>query len=211
IDTGITLVNTDSRATGVLQSLVLNHLIVYGGGARWIDSKGHARTDTMHRLAPNQHLLDKIQVARAFTPQQHFALVEDLAIAVDRETTLMVLPDVNTFYAADDLMTGEREEMLHAALQNVHDTVERYRIPALITTSDCGEALSYVAEAYADAVIDCRMTEHGPYFSSDRFETLVYPGNGYVQTTLTLFQHLLQEAYTELRVEDRDVEVTADR
>ncbi|MFB6294414.1 MAG: hypothetical protein ABEI97_01525, partial [Candidatus Nanohaloarchaea archaeon] len=193
LDTGIINIDADRRAPGVIQSLTLNHLITYAGSARWIDSNGNARTDTMHRLAPNPRLLEKVQVARAFTPQQHLALVEQLADAVDPGTTLIVLPAVNTFYADDDLMTGEGEEMLHAALQTLHDVVEDHQIPALITTKQCGDALSYVAETYADTTISCRMTDHGPYFSGDTFETLVYPGNGYVQTTLPLFQALLRE------------------
>ncbi|MDY6761869.1 MAG: hypothetical protein SVY41_02375 [Candidatus Nanohaloarchaea archaeon] len=202
LDTGITHLNTDTHATSVIQSLALNHLITYAGTARWIDSKGHARTDTMHRLAPNPRLLEKIQVARAFTPQQHLALIEHLTESVDEETTLIVLPDVNSFYADDDLMTGKGEEMLHTALQTLHNVIEDNQVPALITTQRCGEALHYVAESYADTTVSCRMTEHGPYFSSDTFETLVYPGNGYVQTTLTLFQALLRERYEQVSVED---------
>lgn len=195
LDTGITHVNTDTHTTEVIQSLVLNHLITYAGTARWVDAGGHARTDTMHRLAPNPRLLDKIQVARAFTPHQHFALVEQLTESVDGETTILVLPAINTFYAGDEVMTGEGEEMLHETLQTLHNIVDEHGIPALITTETCGEALSYVAETYAARTVSCTMTEHGPHFASDTFETLVYPGNGYVQTTIPLFQAMLREQY----------------
>ena len=67
----------------------------------------------------------------------------------------------------------------------------RNRIPVLVTrtaTTGLGEP---VANAAAD-VITCERTKFGPRFAAEDFETLVYPvGEGYVQTTLAYWKHIL--------------------
>ena len=112
LEPGLTLLDGPERATGPLQSLVLDHVLLAEGEARWVDARGHAATTTLARIAPSRRTLDRIQVARAFTAFQHYSLVETLVETVTPETALVVAPAVNWFYATDDLKAGEGAEML---------------------------------------------------------------------------------------------------
>ena len=134
LDDDITLLDVEgSRGVQILQSLVLEHLLLHDCPAFWVDANGHATT-TLAQIAPSQRLLDRIHVARGFTAYQHFGAVCNLSTAVNRiirnSTTndsrrprqpqnqdgsqhtpsLIVAPAVDAQYRADDSL-GER----HAA------------------------------------------------------------------------------------------------
>lgn len=85
LDDGLTLLDVEGgRGVPVLQSLVLDHLLLHDGPAFWIDADGHATTTTFARIAPSQRLLDRIHVARGFTAYQHYGAVRDLSTAVNQ-------------------------------------------------------------------------------------------------------------------------------
>ncbi|MBX0297227.1 hypothetical protein [Haloarcula nitratireducens] len=84
LEAGITLLDIDgNRGVTVLQSLVLDHLLLSDGPAFWIDADGHATTTSLAQLAPSRRLLDRIHVARGFTAYQHYAALCDLSDAVN--------------------------------------------------------------------------------------------------------------------------------
>ena len=65
---GITLLDVEGgRGVPILQSLVLDHLLLHDGPAFWVDANGHATTTTLAQIAPSQRLLNRIHVARGFT------------------------------------------------------------------------------------------------------------------------------------------------
>jgi len=83
LDDGITLLDIDgSRGVPIVQSLVLDHLLMHGGPAFWVDANGHATTTTLAQITPSQQLLDRIHVARGFTAYQHYGAVDELSTAV---------------------------------------------------------------------------------------------------------------------------------
>lgn len=85
LDDGITLLDiAGRRGVSILQSLVVDHLLVHDGPAFWIDANGYTTTTTLARLAPSRRLLDRVHVARGFTAAQHFSAVCDLPAAVNR-------------------------------------------------------------------------------------------------------------------------------
>ena len=92
LDPGITLLETDERMTGSFQSLVLDQLLLEQGSAVWIDAHGHGTTHPLTRITPSMRVLDRIRIARAFSPWQHQSLVEDLTGELSTETTIAVLP-----------------------------------------------------------------------------------------------------------------------
>ncbi len=188
---GINLLRRDHPSQGAIQSLVLNEMIVQGGDAVWVDSHGNASTHAFNRIAPDERFLERIRVARAFTAYQHFSLTTQLLYQVDRKTAVTVLPEIDHFYAGD-LQPDEDTEMLEAALGTVEEVVARYRIPVLVSTA--GRLTDTVTD-HVDRVIDCRVTGEGVRFESDDFRTLVYRGNGYIQTTLELFRLLVHKQY----------------
>jgi hypothetical protein len=191
LDSGIHLLDTDGRATGPLHTLVVDHVSLNPGSAYWVDTHGHATTQPLARLAPDRRVLDRIQVARGFTPFQHYALVETLTDTVNAETSLVVLPALDGLYRDDALRDEERRTMLVQVLASLAGAAREYDLPVLVTrTRD--DALTAPVETAATETIQCERTHLGPRFVAESFETLVYPvGGGHLQTTLAFWERIL--------------------
>jgi hypothetical protein len=189
LDPGIQLLATDGRrAGGPLRALVLDHALG-GGPVRWVDSRDHARTDQLARLAPDPRVLDRIRIARGFTAHQHVALVRRLPDLVTDDTGLVVLPAMDAPYRADDV--GRGRELLLRSLATVSRVARDHAVPVLVTRTGTG-GLGEPLGAAADRRIECRRTAQGPRFVTDEFETLVYPqGDGTAQTTLAFWRRVL--------------------
>ena len=83
LDSGLTLFEYQGgRGVPILQSLVLDHLLMSDGPAFWVDSHGYATTTSLAQLTPSQRLLNRIHVARSFTVYQHFAAVRSLPTTI---------------------------------------------------------------------------------------------------------------------------------
>lgn len=192
LDGGVHLLKTDEKATGPLQSLILDHLLLNDGHACWVDARGHAVTHSLAKLAPSMRTLERIHVARGFTAYQHYDLVETAQRKVNDETTLLVLPAMDSLYReADDLNTDDAQDLLVRALATVAGIATRRDIPVLLTKTGADE-LATPLENAADEIITCEQTKFGPRFSSGEFETVVYPvEDGYVQTTLAFWKRIL--------------------
>lgn len=195
LDPGLTHLDATS-STGPLHSLVIDHLYTTDDTALWVDSNNNATTHQLTRLAPSDRILSQIDVARAFTAYQHFSITETLAETVDDTTSLVVAPAVDGLYSADDLQYGDGEELLTATIETLQQLSTTFDIPILLTTTGTGSLATNCIDPYIDEYIECRSTRFGPRFTSDEFETLVYPGNGYVQTTLKFWQHILQARHS---------------
>lgn len=221
LDDGITLLDIDgSRGVPILQSLVLDHLLLHDGPAFWVDANGHATTTTFARIAPSQRLLDRIHVARGFTAYQHYGAVCDLPTAVNQyikqtSTTytsatrpqssgpddesspdipsLIVAPAVDAKYRTDDTLGETHAATLQArALARLATYAEGYDLPVLVTRSNADEFSAPVATA-AKHHLECEQTRMGPRFVGEEFETLVYPvdDGAYYQTTFAYWRQLL--------------------
>ena len=190
LDPGVQLLATgDDRATDALCALVLDHALGAGGRVHWVDSRGHARTDRLARLAPDPHALDRISVARGFTAHQHVALVRRLTDRVTDDDALLVLPAMDaTYRAADD--TRSRGFLLRS-LATVARLARENAVPVLVTrTRD--DAYGEPLAAAAERTVEYHRTAQGPRFVTDGFETQVYPrGDGTVQTTLAFWRRVL--------------------
>ena len=199
LDEGIHLLEADSRTSGALQSLVLDHLLTRGGAANavWIDSHGNGSTEPLARLAPSMRVLQRVGIARGFTAFQHYSLLNDLAAQVESETALVVLPELDWFYRTDDLHHKEGERMLSAGVALVEDLHDRNDVPILVTRT-ASDGFSQPVRNVADGVIRCDLTPQGPRFVGEGFETLVYPGEGFVQTTLAYWQRILTRRHPEV-------------
>lgn len=193
LEAGCHLLETDDRATGALQSLAVDHLLLNEGATYWVDAAGHARADMLARIAPSNRLLDRIQVARGFTAYQHTALIDHLTACLDETTTLVVVPAIDALYRTDDIRGPDATEMLRASVNSLAACSKEYDIPILLTCTDRDALSSPVAE-HVDKTIRCESTSFGPRFVSPDTETLVYPvSNGHVQTTLAFWQQVLSE------------------
>jgi len=227
---GITLLDVEGgRGVPILQSLVLDHLLLNDGPAFWVDAKGHATTTTLSRIAPSRRLLERIHVARGFTAYQHYSAVCDLQKAVNQsiqETTsgaresgrqlptrdnessphtpaLIVAPAVDAQYRSDDTLRQRHAETLQArTLAQLSSYATGYDVPVLVTHSN-GDEFSEPIETAADHRLKCEQTQMGPRFVGDEFETLVYPvDNGsYYQTTFAYWRQLLGARAKQVGIE----------
>jgi len=230
LDDGITLLDVEGgRGVPILQSLVLDHLLLNDGSAFWVDANGHATTTTLAQIAPSQRLLNRIHVARGFTAYQHYGAVCDLPTAVNKsirtstadsgaanrrapghdENTsphtpaLIVVPAVDAQYRADDTLSETHAKTLQArTLARLATFAEGYDIPVLVTRNERNEFTEPVATV-ADHHLECEQTRMGPRVVGDDFETLVYPvdDGAYYQTTFAYWQQLLAARATQVGVE----------
>ncbi len=133
LDPGIRLLETDERATGPLHTLVVDHVARHQGPAYWVDTHGHAQTQPLAQLAPDTRLLDRVHVARGFTPFQHYALVDTLAETVGEDASLLVLPAVDGMYRDETLRDEEQREMVVRVLATLAGVARKYELPILVT------------------------------------------------------------------------------
>jgi hypothetical protein len=230
LDDGITLLDVEGgRGVPILQSLVLDHLLLHDGPAFWVDANGHATTTTLAQIAPSQRLLNRIHVARGFTAYQHYGAVCDLPTAVnksiqtstadagaagrrvpcrDEDTSphtpaLIVAPAVDAQYRAEDTLS-ETHTKTHQArvLAQLATYADGYNIPVLVSRAQRDDFTTPVATA-ADHHIECEQTRMGPRVVGEDFETLVYPvdDGAYYQTTFAYWRQLIAARATHAGVE----------
>ena len=229
LEDGVTLLDIEGdRGVPLLQSLVLDHLLMHDGPAFWVDAHGHATTTTLAQIAPSQRLLDRIHVARGFTAYQHYGAICNLSTAVNqsiRESTvddsqrdrqppgrdndsphtpsLIVAPAVDAQYRADDTLSDTHAKTLHArTLARLVTYADGYDIPVLVTRNERNEFTEPIATV-ADHHLECEQTRMGPRVVGKDFETLVYPvdDGAYYQTTFAYWRQLLAARATQVGVE----------
>ena len=193
LESGIHLLDVDGdRATGPLQSLVLDHLLLNDGDAVWVDAGGNAVTQNLASVAPSMRTLDRIQVARGFTPHQHYELIRQLPERVDEDTSLVVCPGLDRLYREAETYADESGDLFMRALATVAGVADRYDVPVLATRSQMDSFTDPLAAAATERIA-CEQTKFGPRFVGEDFETLVYPlEDGMVQTTLAFWKRVLQ-------------------
>ena len=222
LDDGVTLLDVDGRGVPVLQSLALDHLLTHDGPALWVDAAGCARTTTLARVAPTWRLLERVHVARGFTPYQHHAAVADVPDAADQvaadadaETpALLVAPVVDGRYRdADDLPREHAHQLLARTLARLRRYSDAYDAPVLLTRAggdDAGDAFADIVARTADHRLRCEQTAQGPRFVGDDTETLVYPqADGTLQTTLSYWRTVLHQRASVAGVEPASATPTA--
>ncbi|MFB6085282.1 MAG: hypothetical protein ABEJ84_00520 [Halodesulfurarchaeum sp.] len=188
---GVHLLETDGRAVGPLHALVLDHLLLEGGSAVWIDANGHGISSHLAEVAPSRRVLDRIRIARGFTASQHRALVQNAGAELGAETGLLVVPAVDARYRDEDIRGAEPETLLLQTLSRLARYAREEGLPVLATRTDA-DAFSAPVERLATDVIEVERTAFGPRFRGADFETLVYPeGGSTVQTTLAYWARIL--------------------
>ncbi|WP_311173960.1 hypothetical protein [Halobellus ordinarius] len=219
LERGLTLLDVDGgRGVSILQALVLDHLLLHDGPAFWVDADGHATTTGLARIAPSRRLLDRIAVARGFTPYQHYSAVRDVSTAVNRRIratasrpadlgeddlpghdgedgpgtpSLVVAPALDSQYRAADTLADRHARTLQArTLARLRTYADAYDVPVLVTRT-AADAFTGAIETAAERHLECERTRLGPRFVGREFETLVYPAGAHYQTTLAYWRRVL--------------------
>lgn len=197
LQSGVTLVDiSDGNRLFPVYTLTVDQVCLDAGKAVWVDSGFHAITETLVDLAPSRRILDRVRIARGFTPYQHTSLLQKLDSAVDDKTSLVVVPAVD-FHYRDDIQGRDGQSLLAHSLAQLARVAREYELPVLVTRYRDDE-FSAPVEAAAESTIVYRNTPVGARFIGEEFETLTYDcGDGWIQTTFAFWREVL-EARTPL-------------
>ena len=187
LDVGINLLETPAHRTTALHQIALSHLREADGPAVWIDARGNSAT---YLLENEFRPRPKLQIARAFTAYQHYELVRTLPGDLPRNASLIVLPCLPSLYDDEDVPDWEGERYLESALCILTELSKLTDIPILASCVEGGALLDLPRRA-ASQTITFEKTDLGYRFEADDFETTVYWGDGYFQTTITYWVELL--------------------
>lgn len=208
LDPGLTMLTLDSDVEHALHALTVDHVLQSGGDALWVDSGRYAQTGPLVEMVPTdcvspaRRILERVHVARAFTPFQHLALLQSLSELRTDRTELVVVPDFDGYYRGGELLADEGQEMLLTGLASVAALARRHDVPVLVTRRREDEFSEPLATAATRTVV-CEATPFGPRFRTDETDTLVYPTEhrGWVQTTFAFWKRALatrQSLYDEV-------------
>lgn len=219
LDPGITLLDVEGgRGVPILQSIVLNHLLLHDGPAFWVDAHGHATTTTLAQIAPSHRLLSRIHVARGFTTYQHYSAVTDLSAAVTRSIqrstpgpgmdqsesvepnentrshtpSLLVVPAVDARYRDVDTLGETHAATLQAqTLARLSTYADGYDIPVLVTRSERDAFTAPVATRKRGSRLT-RMAERQVLKTTQAMKlALMLPGTKPMTPTKTTLQEIL--------------------
>ena len=113
LEEGVTLLDIgDTRGVPILQSVVIDHLLLNDGTAYWVDANGHATTTTLVRIVPSRRLLNQIHVARGFTADQHYAAIEDLSDAIAQQNRPSTGEDTPTTKSHDQFQSVGKPSLI---------------------------------------------------------------------------------------------------
>jgi hypothetical protein len=197
LDAELTLLTGDARPTPALATLTVDAVLDDADRALWVDAGGHARTDALADVAPHPRVLDRLRVARGFTPHQHAALVET-AVAEASGGEVLVCPAVDAPYREVDVAGDEGRDLLLVTLARLARLARERDCPVLVTRS-ADDGFARPVERAAHATVVHERTRFGPRFVGPETETLTYPcPGGGLQTTLTYWTRLLRARHPEV-------------
>jgi len=192
LEPGLTLLEAEGDVRPLLQTLAVDELLLASGRGLWVGTGRYCTTDTLVDVAPDRRVLERVEIARGFTPYQHTALLRRLEAAMDDRTAVIVVPDIDAHYRGDDVQGADGQEMLVRALAPLARVAREHDLPVLCTRRR-DDSFSAPVEAAAASTLTATETPMGPRFVGEEFETLVYPlENGWVQTTIAFWQEVLR-------------------
>jgi len=188
---GVTLLWAPPRSTA-LHQVALSALHAAAGLGVWVDARDVASTTLLGDLA-TPRTLRRLRIARSWTAYQHHELVRRLPGLLDARTDLVVAPAVASLYADDDVPSPEDRRYLTATL-TVLAELARVLDCAVLVSAPPGGAFADLVRSYAGYEIAVERTALGHRFVAEDFETTVYWGDGWWQTTIPYWVDLLGAA-----------------
>ena len=194
---GVTLVDVDDDlGVAPVQALLLDQVLGGDGPAFWVDGANRANTTRLRELAPGDHVLDRIEVARGFTAHQHTSLLDRLAGRLDARGTpsTVVATGLDGMYRGADIADELAEQMFIRAIASLARVARVHGVPVIVTRSH-EDGFSRPLRRAATAHLQCRSTPFGPQYEDavgDK-KTLVYhTDDGWMQTTLAYWREVLE-------------------
>jgi hypothetical protein len=190
LDPGLTVLETPDHRSGALYRVALRTIRRADGRTYWIDARNTASTYALREAAPDDCLLDRLRIARAFTAYQHLTLVERVLDRVSPRTGCVVAPNLASLYRDDDVPGHETVPLLEAAASALAELAAD-DLPVLATLGGPDDDLADAVSTHADAEFACERTEMGYRFEGTDFETDVYWAEDWWQTTIPYWVDLL--------------------
>lgn len=187
----LTFLRTPNPRSGALHEIALQTVRGTDGLAYWVDVGNTASTYALSDLAPDERLLDRIRIARAFTAYQHYALVERVVNSVSPRTGCLVVPNVAASYRHEDVPDYDAEPLFESVVRALAHLAETLDLPVVATGAGPDDGLSATLAGYAHRELECEETTEGYRFEGEDFETDVYWTDSYWQTTLPYWVDLL--------------------
>ncbi|QLG63069.1 P-loop NTPase family protein [Halorarum salinum] len=191
LEPGVTLLETPRRRSAALQQLVVSHLV--DGQTRqgwWVDSGNAFATQSLYELTPGDHVLEHLQVGRAFTAYQHGSLVRETIRRTSQRTELVVVSNAPYYYRDDEVQRTTAERLFASVMELLERLAEACSVPVLVTISE-EDAFTDVVREHADRELRSRETTEGIVYVGEDFETEVFWREGYFQTTIPYWVRLL--------------------
>lgn len=192
---GLTALQCPHPRSGALHRVALQTIQDTDGPVYWVDARNTASTYALSQLAPAEHVLDDVQIARAFTAYQHFRLVERVINQVTPRAGCIVVPNLPALYRDDDVPGHEATDMLDAVLDGLTTLADTLETPVLVSTTGSDRLATKVRDR-ATREIECIETAFGYRFDGDDVDAHGYWQDGYWQTTIPYWVDLFGPAET---------------
>jgi len=155
----------------------------------WIDTGNESSTYALS--AQKTEILDKVKIARAFTPFQHHTLIQNLEETIEDKTEILVIPNIDMMYSNGQINEWEAEELFKESWNKIKEIKQNYNIKILVSTVNSVPGLKIKSEA--NHRIEIQETEQGDRYEGDKFQQNAYRRRNSLQTTLSAWQNMKTE------------------
>ncbi len=138
LENGVNLIVHKGDKDSVLHNITAQKTGKHGYKALWIDTENHGSSYQL-AAAGNQEVLDKVEIARAFTTYQHYTLVQRIDEYIKPDTELILLPSIDGLYETGQLNEDESRELLKQSLNHLNNLAENKNLEIAATLSKKGK------------------------------------------------------------------------
>lgn len=190
LEPGVTHLTVPGPRSTALHQVALHNAATWTGPVYWVDARNTASTYTLHALAPDERVVSRLRIARAFTAYQHVSLVERVINRVTPRAGGIILPNLPSLYRDDDVLDHEADAFIGSVADALAVVADAYDIPVLVTDTTADDFADTLATR-ADRQLQCERTGMGYRFEGADIETTVYWQDGAWQTTIPYWVELV--------------------
>lgn len=138
LENGVNLIVHKGDKYSVLHKITAQITGKHGYNALWIDTENHGSSYQL-AAAGDQEILEKVEIARAFTTYQHYTLVQRIDDYINTDTELVLLPSIDGLYETGQLGEEESQELLKQSLNHLKKLAENKDLEIAVTVSKAGK------------------------------------------------------------------------
>lgn len=127
--------------------------------------------------AGGREILDKIEIARAFTTYQHYTLIQSVENELKDSTNILVVPSIDQLYIEGQLGEEESKELLKQSMDHLNRVSQELELKVIVTVKRSNE-MKEIVQSYVDKEIDGSKIEtesfdRGSYVDPYSFQTTI--------------------------------------